>query len=249
MEERPVMGAAQDEHVWPTQPQPLKPPPVGRMSMTRADLNTMTPEIGRHCAELWDREGYVDSTPYAVSTPEQPVLRVGGAVGGWGPMSYNADLGYVFVNVTDSTGGNAFAYTLPSGATVPCVAPPYGALAAVDVNNGEIAWRVPLGRNESLAELGEEGLNAGVHSIGGSIATASGLVFIGATVDRRFRAFDARTGEELWVTELPANAHATPITYMGRDGAQYVVVAAAGGGPAAREQAVSDALIAFRLPQ
>jgi type 1 glutamine amidotransferase len=130
---------------------------------------------------------------------------------------------------------------------VSCVAPPYGALVAVDANSGDIAWSVPLGINEELAELGEVGLKSGIRNIGGSIATASGLVFIGATVDRRFRAFDAKTGKELWVTELPANGNATPITYMGKDGAQYVVIAAGGGGPAARNMAASDSVVAFKL--
>ena len=119
---------------------------------------------------------------------------------------------------------------------------------AVDVNKGEIAWKAPLGTNQALAELGEIGLKTGVPNIGGTIATAGGVVFIGATVDRRFRAFDSKTGRELWVTELPANGHATPITYMGKDGSQYVIIAAAGGGPAARNMAVSDSLIAYRLP-
>ena len=144
-------------------------------------------------------------------------------------------------------GTGAFSYRLPSGKTVSCVAPPYGALVAVDANSGDIAWSVPLGINEELAELGEVGLKSGIRNIGGSIATASGLVFIGATVDRRFRAFDAKTGKELWVTELPANGNATPITYMGKDGAQYVVIAAGGGGPAARNMAVSDSVVAFKL--
>jgi quinoprotein glucose dehydrogenase len=130
---------------------------------------------------------------------------------------------------------------------VSCIAPPYGALVAVNVNSGDIAWSVPLGINQELAEFGEVGLRSGTRNIGGSITTASGLVFIGATVDQRFRAFDAKTGKELWVTELPANGNATPITYMGKDGAQYVVIAAAGGGPAARGQPVSDALIAYKL--
>src|SRR5205814_8542447 len=143
--------------------------------------------------------------------------------------------------------GSSFAYPLPSGNTVPCMAPPYGALTAVDVNTGDIAWSVPLGINEDLAELGEIGLKSGIRNIGGSIATASGLVFIGATVDRRFRAFDAKTGKELWVTELPANGNATPITYLGKDGAQYVVIAAGGGGPAARNMTTSDAVVAFKL--
>ena len=120
-------------------------------------------------------------------------------------------------------------------------------MTAIDVNTGEIAWSVALGTNEELAELGEVGLKSGIRNIGGSIATATGLVFIGATVDHRFRAFDARTGKELWVADLPANGNATPMTYMGKDGAQYVVIAAGGGGPAARGQLTSDALVAFKL--
>src|SRR5205814_5342224 len=144
-------------------------------------------------------------------------------------------------------GAGAFSYRPRSGKTVRCGAPPYGALVAVDANSGEIAWSVPLGINEDLAELGEIGLKSGIRNIGGSIATGSGLVFIGATVDKRFRAFDAKTGKELWVTELPANGHATPITYMGKDGVQYLVIAAGGGGPAARNMAVSDSVVAYKL--
>ena len=127
------------------------------------------------------------------------------------------------------------------------MAPPYGALTAIDVNKGEIAWSVPLGVNESLAELGQVGLKSGLPNVGGSIATASGLVFIGATPDHRFRAFDAKTGRELWVAEMPSGGHATPMTYMGKDGAQYVVIAAGGGGVVAVGLQVSDALVAFKL--
>jgi glucose dehydrogenase len=145
-------------------------------------------------------------------------------------------------------GGGAFAFRLPSGATVPCYAPPYGALVAVDVNKAEIVWTSTLGINESLAELGELGTKTGARSLGGSVATASGLVFIAATNDRRFRAFDAKTGHELWVTELPASGHATPMTYMGKDGKQYVVIAASGGTAIGSGLAISDALIAYRLP-
>src|SRR5262249_57133452 len=74
----------------------------------------------------------------------------------------------------------AFSYRLPSGATVPCYAPPYGALVAVDVNKGEIAWTSTLGLNEPLSELGPVGLKSGTQNLGGSVATASGLAFIGA---------------------------------------------------------------------
>ena len=90
--------------------------------------------------------------------------------------------------------GSSSRYRLPSGQMAPCYAPPYGALVAIDVNTGDIAWTVPLGVNEGLAELGDIGLKTGTRNMGGSIATASGLVFIGATNDHRFRAFEAKTG-------------------------------------------------------
>ena len=144
-------------------------------------------------------------------------------------------------------GNNPFAYRLPDGTAVPCYAPPYGSLVAVDVNKGEIAWTSTLGINEGLAQLGAVGLNAGTKSLGGNISTASGLVFIGATNDRRFRAFDAKTGKELWVAELPASGHSTPITYMGKDGAQYVAIPAGGGTSVGTGLPISDALVAFRL--
>jgi quinoprotein glucose dehydrogenase len=122
-------------------------------------------------------------------------------------------------------------------------------LSAVDVNKGTIAWTSTLGINEPLAELGPVGLNSGTQNLGGSIATASGLVFIAATNDRRIRAFEAKTGKELWVAELPASGHATPMTYMGKDGKQYVVIAASGGTAVGSGRPISDSLVAFSLPK
>jgi glucose dehydrogenase len=193
----------------------------------------------------------------------------------WGPLSYNPQLGLVFINAHNSasfqparSGGaegrgggggrgqaggplraDAFSYKLPNGAAVPCYAGPYGVLVAVGVNKGEIAWTSTLGINESLASLGDVGLKSGTRNLGGSIATASGLVFIGATNDRRFRAFDAKTGKELWAAELPASGHSTPMTYMGKDGSQYVAIAASGGTAIGVGLPISDTLVAFRLPK
>jgi quinoprotein glucose dehydrogenase len=93
-----------------------------------------------------------------------------------------------------------------------------------------------------------EGLqNTGRPNIGGSIATASGLVFVGATDDARLRAFDARSGQTLWTWKLEASAHATPITYLGRDGRQYVAIIATGGS-FLDSPIDSDALTVFALP-
>lgn len=132
------------------------------------------------------------------------------------------------------------------GTAWPCQKPPWGELSAVNVATGEIAWRVPLGITEQLPESRRR---TGRLNVGGPIVTAAGLVFIGATNDRRFRAFDSRTGAELWVTELPLSAHAVPITYAARDGRQYVAIVAAGrlalDDPGAPD---AQSLIAYALP-
>ncbi len=112
----------------------------------------------------------------------------------------------------------------------PCVKPPWGELSAVDVNTGDIVWHVPLG---SFAELDALGVpKTGTSNSGGSIATAGGItsLLIGATVDKKFRAFDAHTGKEVWVTDLNSNGTTIPVTYLGRNGKQYLAVMSAGSG-------------------
>jgi glucose dehydrogenase len=125
----------------------------------------------------------------------------------------------------------------------PCNEPPWGELIAVSANTGDIAWRVPLGGFE---ELEKRGIKSGTASLGGAISTAGDLVFIAATIDGFFRAFDARNGKELWATRLEVPAHAIPSTYMGRDGKQYVVITAGGGG--FLRSPTADVVAAFRLP-
>lgn len=137
----------------------------------------------------------------------------------------------------------------PSGA--PCTPPPFGELVAMDLARGAIAWRVPLGAPAGLPGMTAEDVaalaaaRAGSPNLGGAITTAGDLAFIAATLDARLRAFDLATGGELWSAPLPAGAKATPMTYLGADGRQYVVVAAGGdGGPFGS----SDAIVAFALP-
>src|SRR5256884_8732787 len=96
----------------------------------------------------------------------------------------------------------------------PCQKPPWGTLNAVDLNTGEIAWKVPLGVVDELEAKGIP--RTGVPSLGGSIATAGGLNFIAGTNDSRFRAFDSETGKELWVTRLEAKWDAPPMTVLGK---------------------------------
>ncbi len=121
--------------------------------------------------------------------------------------------------------GFSASFKTPDGHTVslPCNKPPWGRLFAVDANTGDIAWQVPLGITESLPE-GKQ--NTGTGGSAGPIVTAGGLVFICSTTDHRFRAIDSKTGKELWVAKLPANANANPMTYQANNGKQYVAVVA-----------------------
>jgi quinoprotein glucose dehydrogenase len=114
----------------------------------------------------------------------------------------------------------------------------------VDVNRASVVWRVPLGIFEDLEARGFG--RTGTPNIGGTITTAGGLVFVGGTIDRRFRAFDADTGALLWETRLDASAHATPMTFRGADGRQYVVVAA--GGDGLLQSPPGPNVVAFALP-
>jgi quinoprotein glucose dehydrogenase len=123
----------------------------------------------------------------------------------------------------------------------PCQKPPWESLSAVNINTGEIAWTVPLGITEELPGAKQHTGRAGAFA--GPIATAGGLVFIGATNDNRFRAFDSKTGQELWSTKLQYTATAVPITYQGKNGKQYVAIMVAGGG-----QGSDQALIVYALP-
>jgi quinoprotein glucose dehydrogenase len=138
-------------------------------------------------------------------------------------------------------------FSVPS--LVRCTPPPYGALVAISLRTATKLWEVPLGVPTSLLTglpADSQGLAAfGSANLGGAIATAGGLVFIAATPDKALRAFDIETGKKLWEAELPAGGKATPMTYAGRDGRQYVVIMAAGDGDSFGR---SDEVVAFGLP-
>jgi quinoprotein glucose dehydrogenase len=125
----------------------------------------------------------------------------------------------------------------------PAVRPPWGTLNAIDLNTGDYKWRKVLG---NFAELSEQGMPpTGAENYGGPTITASGVLFIAATKDGKFRAFDAESGELLWQTDLPAPGFATPITYEAA-GRQFVVVACGGTKLNTKK---GDSYIAFALPE
>ncbi len=265
-EERPVPvdDALPGDSPWPTQPFPLKPPLLARNSFKREDLATVTPELQKFCQDLFDSipGGMHSGGPFTHYSTTPSVIfpsSIGG--GNWNPPSYDPSLGYLFVNTMDFGSLNQMVKASDSARynrlgyrninrfweptkNLPCNQPPWGRLFAINVNTGDIAWQTTLGVTDSFPE-GKQ--NTGRPNMGGSVATAGGLVFIGATDDSRFRAFDSKTGKELWVTKIDAGAHSAPVTYLGKDGKQYVAVTATGGGFLG-DRSSADTVIAFALP-
>ena len=282
MEERPVPQTdVPGEETSPTQPFPLKPPPLAPMSITKDQLYNLTPEHAAYCKDLWEANHFYNTgpfMPYSINPDKMAVIFPGReGSGNWSGVAFDPKLGYVFGTTTFNAGqtGRLVKAERPTPFSGPyekifpglqsrygsrfwdpkngwpCIQPPWAELFAVNAKTGDIAWRVPFGTVDALAEKGFP--NTGAPNTGTMIVTASGLIFIGATNDGRFRAFDARTGKELWTEKLEASAHTIPVTYMGRNGKQYVVVEAFGGpGIVALDgyfnDKPGDAIIAFALP-
>lgn len=279
VEERPVAPSPVPvEQLSPTQPFPVKPAPLARMTFSMKDIATVTPEIEAACRKwITDNKIETDTPPFAPPSWGHSRVIFPSEIGGpnWGGAAFNPALGLAFIQSnqlgqvfgvqdppsgevkkedivgTNEPGGRTgpLSTTRPSGrfreptTNMPCNAPPWGTLTAVNVNTGDIAWQVPVGVTDSLPE-GKQ--NTGRPGMGGAISTASGLVFMGGTDDSRFRALDAKTGKELWVVKLNASVMANPSTYQGKDGRQYVAVVATGG-TLGGAPLTSDEVIAFRV--
>jgi quinoprotein glucose dehydrogenase len=342
------------EETWPTQPIPLKPPPLVRQAITEADLTNITPEAHEHALREFRkyRSGSIYTPPSLQGNITMPG-HLGGAE--WHGGSFDPRLNVLYVNVNEvptinrlrpvhgegsltaasggtqsgktglelgrqiyetncmachgadrkgkppnvpallnkdlhrpelrqtilegrndmpsfrrfgdrelnalaayvtsapvpvSTSGTAAArYSLDGYVAfadehgIPAISPPWGTLNAVDLQRGEILWKVPLGEYPELAAKGIR--NTGTMNFGGAVATAGGVVFIAATADEKIRAFESHSGRELWEYQLPAGGYATPSVYV-INGKQYVVIAAGGGGKNATKS--GDSIIAFALP-
>jgi len=283
VEERPVpAGDAPGEWYSPTQPFPLKPPPLARISFKKEDIVTAedtTPEHAKACMEIYEKAGgFYNAGPFTPflfheegAFPHSTIIFPGNGGPNWGGMAADAKLGYVYVQTHDAAlsgwvekkrpdgdygSGNGSPQPYDRGSingpgpyngfaapirdtsgrmlgNAPCQKPPWGRLWAVNANTGEIAWVTTLGLNEALPP-GKQ--NVGGSGSAGPIVTAGGLVFIGATNDRRFRAFDSKTGKEVWAFKLDKTVNANPLTYQGKNGKQYVAAIA------------TDSVVAFSLP-
>jgi quinoprotein glucose dehydrogenase len=274
VEERPVpQDGAPGERLSPTQPFPLRPPPLVRHALRPDDAFGLTPFDRRWCRNRMSelRSGGIYTPPTL-----QGSLMVPGNAGGsnWGGVAVDPVRQLVVANVSDVP----FAVTLlpradyerarrenpgveispqlgtpyamrreivlsPLG--IPCNAPPWGTLAAVDLGSGEIRWQVRLGTSRDIFPL-PIAIEFGTPNIGGPLVTAGGLVFIAAAMDDYLRAFDVTTGEELWKGRLPAGGQATPMSYRAA-GRQYVVIAA--GGHQRAGTRLGDYVLAFALPE
>jgi quinoprotein glucose dehydrogenase len=259
----------------PTQPFPVAPPPLTLQSVTEKDAWGPTPDDRETCrkwiSEL--RNEGIFTPPSLQGTLEVPG-NIGGMT--WSGYAFDPAHELLVTNTNNlvaktklipradfwrdearsedgeyspqsGTPYGLFRRFLQSPSNMPCTAPPWGALVAVDMAEGKIRWNVPLG---SMQDFGgkQPPIPAGSINLGGPIVTAGGLIFIAGTFDPFLRAFDVETGKELWKVALPASGHATPMTYrLGRSGKQYVVIAA-GGHPKITEESLGDALVAFTLP-
>jgi quinoprotein glucose dehydrogenase len=257
------------EHAWPTQPVPAKPPAFTEQGVTLDDAFDLTPGLKAAARERMSalRLGPVFTPPSYRGTLQRPGI-IGGA--NWGGAAFDPDAGVLFVKTSnqahvarigkpDRSAANPRAaeragevdaeYTRVGDTTaefmggLPLLKPPYGHVVAIDLNQGEIKWRVPFGDTPSIRRhpaLQGVTLPAqlGVAGAPGLIATRGGLLFVGGG-DAALHALDEATGAEMWRAPLPRRTSGTPMTYRSRGGRQFVVIATGGGEDAA--------LVAFAL--
>ncbi|GAB5453455.1 MAG: glucose/quinate/shikimate family membrane-bound PQQ-dependent dehydrogenase [Halioglobus sp.] len=268
VEERPVpqAGKVPEEYLSPTQPFPTHVPPLVGHRLTREDAWGLTPWDRNRCADLIETMNHEGRyTPPSTAGSINFPANAGG--NNWGSPAIDPDTGvmvaftnrvpgYVKLIPRDQCEGNpqpqlGTPYCLESSFLrsplgLPCTAPPWGTLDAIDLASGKHLWSVPLGTTRYMAPFPFWWLK-GLPGLGAPMMTDTGLVFSGVSNDHTLRAFDALSGDPLWQAKLPTAGNALPMTYQVRpDGRQFVVIAAgghwSGGAPP------GDYLIAFALP-
>lgn len=274
VEERKVpQNGAPGEQLSPTQPFPIAPKPLAPIRARPDDAFGLTFWDRGQCRDkiAGARAGAIYTPPSTQGTILYPFT--GGGTN-WGGLAFDAAHDIAYVNTSSAMHlvtliprkdfaaaraahpdrevspqlGAPFAMkreVVLSPFGLPCNAPPWGMLHAVDMHDGRVIWEVPLGTTQDIMPFSEYLLGkTGTPNIGGPMVTAGGLVFIGAAMDDYLRAFDAKTGAELWRGRLPAGGQATPMSYVWK-GRQYVVIAAGGHSKLGTKR--GDMLIAFAL--
>ena len=287
VEERPVPAPpVPGEYSSPTQPFPTLPRPIHPDRLTEEEIWGIYPGDRDACLDQFrqfDYQGIFTPPPLNDTALLWPGL--GGGVN-WGSVSVNPVSNIMLVNSmrvpytvklipredagsldgTDLVGANpqeGTEYVVIRGGflsphNTPCTAPPWGVLTAIDLDTGKTLWEQTLGNLEELAPLGiGKWFNWGTPNTGGTLQTATDLVFVAATLDGYIRAFDTRNGELLWEDKLPTPAQATPMSYrLSKSGKQFIAIAAGGHGPLAYAakgpdalaEFLGDAVVAYTLP-
>lgn len=267
VEERPVpqAGAVPGEYLSPTQPFPLKPEPLHQLGLSPDDAWGLTFWDEGACRDKLKnlRTGPIYTPPSLQGTAYFP-SPLGG--NNWGAPAVDMARKIMIANTKhmafsvrlvpqqDCPDDGAFPQygspycvlmepiTSPLG--VPCTAPPWSTLAAVDLEAGNILWQIPLGNLEGLAPWPVYHFFGSAIEMGGPMVTASGLTFIAATSDEYFRAYNTLTGDELWRTKLPTTGNSVPMSYT-YNNEQYVVIAA--GGHFTSPSPAADYILAYKL--
>ncbi|HLO98379.1 MAG TPA: PQQ-binding-like beta-propeller repeat protein [Fimbriimonas sp.] len=234
-----------------TQPEPLLPKALSRTVFTDREVTDISPEA--RAAVSSKLKGLLYGKAYLPPSKQGTVV-VPGYLGGapWSGASFDPRSNTLFVNSNDlpaimSNPANYLFLTDHEG--YPGIKPPWGSLTAINLNSGQVRWRKTLGEYKELTRRGVA--PTGTPNLGGTLVTSGNLVFVGATCDQTFRAFDSRSGKAMLELALPASAFAAPSTYSVK-GKQYVIIAASGGGYAKAfgfdRGPTSDSFVCLTLP-
>jgi quinoprotein glucose dehydrogenase len=268
-------GSVKGEHLSPTQPFPTRPKPLLDQSR-KPDVWPLADAVGAgQCSRLWSKLEYRGMyTP--PTTRGEGTLAFPDSAGAvqWGGVAFDPVSQTAVVNTSrlvqyvklyhrdayekaDKSAGNESGFAPQTGAPygmrlevarnwlgMPCWKPPFGELVALDMHTGEVKWRHPVGASQQYGFFMPE--SWGSPTIGGPAVTAGGVIFIGASMDARVRAYSLATGEELWSDQAQAPAVANPAVYEYK-GREYVAFVA-GGNTILKDQ-VGDQIVVYALPQ